>query len=88
VRVLRVLDDRIDDHPTLAELRRLFAIVRPKVLVPFDDHNDEEKPQRGFNCCFRWISNQYRAPAPSSKHSLTFWLDCAKSWLRERNVLT
>jgi hypothetical protein len=82
-----VLNERVDDQPTLADLKRLFAVVRPKVPMPFDTRYDEAKPQRGFNSSFRWISNQHRAPVPSAKHSLSFWLDCCRSWLRDRGAM-
>jgi hypothetical protein len=82
-----VLDER-SDGPTLKELERLYAAVKPLAPWPLNDKYDEHKPFRGFCSCVRWLSNKGRTEFPNPKFALGFWLDQCKSWLRERNSMT
>jgi hypothetical protein len=87
VRVVPLLDERVEGVPNLKELQRLFEIVRPLAPWPLADRYDERKPFRGFCSAFRWISNKGRTDFPNPKFALSFWLDNAKTWLRDRNAM-
>jgi hypothetical protein len=87
VRILQLLDERVDGMPSLRELERLFGVVRPLAPWPLADRYDERKPFRGFCSCFRWLVNKGRVDHPNSKFALSFWLDNCKTWLRDRNAM-
>jgi hypothetical protein len=88
VRIVPVLDERSDGMPNLKELERLYAAVKHLAPWPLNDKYDDRKPFRGFSSCVRWLSNKGRTEQPNPKFALSFWLDNAKTWLRDRNVMT
>jgi hypothetical protein len=86
VRVVEVLDERRGDLPTLAELKKLFAVVRHR--VPEQKSHDPDAAFRGFCGAVRYIANCGRIATPNSKYALGWWLDDMIFWLRARNAMT
>jgi hypothetical protein len=85
-RVIELLHERTADMPNLEQLRKLYNIVRHK--VPQVKVADDDAPFRGFCGAFRYVSNCGRVAAPNNKHSLGWWGDDMKFWLRARNAMT
>ena len=76
--------------PNLKEMEKLFNCV--KSLSPWPealhDRYDETRPLRGFGSAFRWVQSMPRSDRPNGKVALSFWTDCCKNWLRDRNCMT
>jgi hypothetical protein len=88
VSITPLMTEITDRMPSLKELQQLFEIVRPLAPWPLADRYDERKPFRGFCSCFRWLANKGRTDFPNPKFALSFWLDNAKTWLRDRNAMS
>jgi hypothetical protein len=84
--VRELLTER-SDGPSLVEARKLFQIVKPYAPWPLADRYDEDRPFRAFSAAFRWVQNTGRQDTPNSKVNLSFWLDSARQWLRQRNAV-
>ena len=85
VRIVEVLDER-GDLPNLAELRKLYAVVKHR--VPEVRGNDPDAAFRGFADAYRYVSNCGRIAAPNGKLGIGYWMDDMKGWLRRRNAMT
>jgi hypothetical protein len=85
-RILQLLDERTDNLPNLAELKKLFAVV--KNLVPDMKSHDPDAGVRGFAGAYRFVSNCGRIAVPNSRVSLSWWLEGMTAWLRARNAIT
>jgi hypothetical protein len=86
-RVIPLLSERTDGLPNLKEARLLFEAVRHLAPWPLNDKYDVERPFRGFCCCVRWLANKGRTEQPNPKFALSFWLDNARTWLRDRGSM-
>jgi hypothetical protein len=85
-RVVALNDEITTGMPSLAEMRRLFSIVRQR--VPEQKSHDPDAAFRGFCCAFRFVSNCGRVAAPNGKVSISWWMEGMTAWLRERNAMT
>jgi hypothetical protein len=86
VSIRAVLDERNTDLPNLADLRKLYAVVKHR--VPETKTHDPDAGFRGFLAAFRYVSNCGRIAAPNGKLGIGYWLDDMKGWLRQRDAMT
>jgi hypothetical protein len=86
VRIVALNTERTSGMPNLAELRRLFDIVRHR--VPEQKSHDPDRPFRGFLAAYRYVANCGRIAAPNSKLGLGYWMDDLKQWLHQRDAMT
>jgi hypothetical protein len=86
VRVVELHNERLDGMPNLAELKKLYAVV--KNLVPEVKSHDPDAGFRGFAGAYRFVSNCPRLPAPNSRVALSWWLEGMTAWMRARNAMT
>lgn len=85
-RIIQLNTEITSGLPSLDQLRRLFSIVRTG--VPQAKTHDDDAPLRGFCGAYRFVANCGRVAAPNNKHSLGWWCDEMKSWLRARDSMT
>ena len=88
VRVITLLPEP-SDLPNLREMEKLYAAVRglspwPEALV---DRYDDGRPFRGFSSALRWVQSMPRAERPNGRVAMSYWIDCCKNWLRDRNCM-
>jgi hypothetical protein len=85
VRIVQVVDER-SDLPTLADMRKLYNVVKHR--VPEAKTHDPDAGFRGFCGAFRYVSNCGRIAAPNARLGVGYFIDDMKGWLRLRNAMT
>jgi hypothetical protein len=83
-RIVLLNDERTTGMPNLAELKKLFSIVRPRV----PENRDPDAAFQGFTTALRYVSNCGRLTAPNNKYSLGWWFDDLTQWLRKRDAMS
>jgi hypothetical protein len=76
--------------PSMAQTRRLIALVHAAYpnLRPSDD--DREKFEREVCLAFQWLGSVDRGPLGkiNTQFAGSYWVDLCSTWLRERGSLT